>query len=98
MLVRDNGEGISPSKLPVIFDMFMQLDESLDRSQGGNPVLRGRYAKALRLEELDVHLARVGEVLDDENAGCGHTSDFHAMRDRSVIARPFRASSASATH
>src|SRR5215207_3660145 len=33
--VRDNGEGINPAKLPYVFDMFMQVDESLERSQGG---------------------------------------------------------------
>ena len=33
--VRDNGIGIAPDVLPRIFDLFMQGDRSLDRSQGG---------------------------------------------------------------
>ena len=33
--VRDNGAGIDPSTLPHVFDLFMQADPSLDRSQGG---------------------------------------------------------------
>lgn len=33
--VRDNGIGIPPEALPRLFEPFMQVDESLDRSQGG---------------------------------------------------------------
>lgn len=33
--VRDNGVGIAPEILPNIFDLFMQAERSLDRSQGG---------------------------------------------------------------
>ncbi len=33
--VRDNGTGISPETLPTIFDLFTQVDRTLDRSQGG---------------------------------------------------------------
>ena len=33
--VRDNGSGIPPEMLPRIFDLFTQVDQSLDRSQGG---------------------------------------------------------------
>ncbi len=34
-LVRDNGIGISRDMVPSIFDLFIQVDRSLDRSQGG---------------------------------------------------------------
>jgi signal transduction histidine kinase/CheY-like chemotaxis protein len=33
--VQDNGIGIPPDKLDSIFEMFSQVDQSLDRSQGG---------------------------------------------------------------
>ncbi|MBC8146203.1 MAG: response regulator, partial [bacterium] len=35
IVVRDNGIGISAEMLPRVFDMFTQVDRSLDRSQGG---------------------------------------------------------------
>jgi signal transduction histidine kinase len=33
--IRDSGIGISPDMLPKIFELFTQIDRSLDRSQGG---------------------------------------------------------------
>jgi PAS domain S-box-containing protein len=33
--VRDNGIGIPPELLPKVFDLFTQIDATLDRSQGG---------------------------------------------------------------
>ena len=33
--VRDNGMGIPPDMLPQVFDMFVQVDASTSRSQGG---------------------------------------------------------------
>ena len=33
--VRDNGVGIAPALIPLIFDLFTQAERSLDRSQGG---------------------------------------------------------------
>ncbi|MDB5387603.1 MAG: domain S-box protein, partial [Planctomycetaceae bacterium] len=33
--VRDNGAGMPPDLLPVVFDLFTQADRTIDRSQGG---------------------------------------------------------------
>ncbi len=33
--MRDSGTGIAPELLPKVFDLFVQADRSLDRSQGG---------------------------------------------------------------
>jgi PAS domain S-box-containing protein len=33
--VRDNGRGIAPSALPGLFELFYQVDRTLDRSEGG---------------------------------------------------------------
>lgn len=35
LTVRDSGIGIAPEELPGIFDLFTQVDSSLERSQGG---------------------------------------------------------------
>ena len=35
MTVKDTGVGIPPEMLPKVFDMFTQIDRSLERSQGG---------------------------------------------------------------
>ena len=35
ILVKDNGIGIPPSMLPSLFEMFTQIDRSLERAQGG---------------------------------------------------------------
>jgi CheY-like chemotaxis protein len=35
ILVRDNGSGIEPQLLPHVFELFVQGERSLDRSQGG---------------------------------------------------------------
>jgi signal transduction histidine kinase/CheY-like chemotaxis protein len=35
IIVRDNGQGIDPQLLPHVFDLFVQGERSLDRSQGG---------------------------------------------------------------
>ncbi len=35
IVVSDNGLGIAPDMLPKVFDLFTQVDSSIDRSQGG---------------------------------------------------------------
>ena len=64
--VRDTGVGIAPELLPRIFDLFLQAERSLDRSQGGLGI---GLALVQRLVEL--HQGRVEAV-----SALGHGSEF----------------------
>jgi CheY-like chemotaxis protein len=65
--IRDNGIGISADQLPKLFDMFMQVDTSLERSVNGLGI-------GLTLVR---HLARLhGGRVDAESAGIGLGSVF----------------------
>jgi signal transduction histidine kinase/DNA-binding response OmpR family regulator len=65
--VRDNGTGISQEMLPTIFDVFTQVDRTLDRSQGG---LGLGLTLVRRLTEM--HGGRV----EAHSAGPGQGSEF----------------------
>jgi len=65
--VEDSGFGISPSLLPFIFDMYMQADQTLDRSRGGLGI---GLALVRRLVEL------LGGSVTASSEGEGHGSTF----------------------
>jgi CheY-like chemotaxis protein/two-component sensor histidine kinase len=65
--IRDEGAGIDPELLPRIFELFVQADRSLDRTQGGLGVGL-TIAKAL----VDMH----GGRLEANSAGLGAGSEF----------------------
>ena len=65
--VRDEGRGIPPDKLDAIFDIFVQVDVSLDRSRGGLGI-----GLALVRSIVDLHGGRVSAHSD----GIGHGSRF----------------------
>jgi PAS domain S-box-containing protein len=65
--VRDNGVGIAPDLLPRLFDLFVQADRSLARSQGGLGI---GLTLVKRLVEL--HGGRV----EAQSAGVGKGSEF----------------------
>jgi signal transduction histidine kinase/ActR/RegA family two-component response regulator len=65
--VKDDGEGIDAQLLPRVFDLFVQGQRSLDRSQGGLGV---GLTLVKRLAEL--HQGRV----EAESAGAGRGSTF----------------------
>jgi PAS domain S-box-containing protein len=65
--IADSGIGIPPEKLASIFDMFVQVDQSLEKSQGGLGI---GLTLAKRLLELH------GGSIDARSAGEGLGSEF----------------------
>jgi PAS domain S-box-containing protein len=65
--VRDTGIGIAPEMLPRVFDLFVQAERPLDRSQGGMGI---GLTLVKRLVEL--HGGRV----EAHSSGIGHGSEF----------------------
>lgn len=65
--VGDNGIGIPPPMLPKIFEMFAQVDQSLQRTQGGLGI---GLSIARRLVEMH------GGTLDARSEGPGRGSEF----------------------
>jgi signal transduction histidine kinase len=65
--VRDNGNGIGPDLLPVVFDLFTQGSRTLDRAQGGLGL-----GLALVRKLVELHGGRV----DAASAGPGRGSTF----------------------
>ncbi|HEX3601226.1 MAG TPA: HAMP domain-containing sensor histidine kinase [Lacipirellulaceae bacterium] len=62
--VRDNGIGISAQALPKVFDMFMQVDGSRDRTEGGLGI---GLALARRITEL--HGGTIRATSEGKNRG-----------------------------
>lgn len=67
LTVRDAGIGISAEMLPRVFDMFVQADRTLDRSQGGLGI-------GLTLAQRIVQMH--GGSIQGKSAGIGNGSEF----------------------
>ena len=65
--VRDNGIGIAADQLPLIFNMFMQADVSIERSVSGLGI-----GLALVKSLVEMH----GGTVEAHSAGVGHGSEF----------------------
>lgn len=65
--VKDTGLGIPPEKLDSVFDMFMQVDQSLERARGGLGI---GLTLAKRLVEMH------DGTLEAFSEGLGHGSEF----------------------
>jgi CheY-like chemotaxis protein len=65
--VRDTGVGIAPEMLPRIFDLFMQVDRSIDKAQGGLGV-----GLTLVRTLLEMH----GGAVEVRSEGPGQGSEF----------------------
>jgi signal transduction histidine kinase len=65
--IRDNGIGLSADVLPVVFEMFMQVDRSANRSQGGLGIGLTLVKKLVELH---------GGTIAATSAGPGQGSEF----------------------
>ena len=63
IMVRDNGTGIDPQLLPHVFELFVQGERSLDRSQGGLGIGLSlvRHLVGLHQGRVEVHSAGAGK-------------------------------------
>ena len=71
VMVRDTGMGIPAEKLPHIFEMFMQVEPSLERSQTGLGI-----GLALVKRIVELHGGRVEGHSDGVGQGCTFTLRF----------------------
>ena len=77
--ISDNGIGIPPELLPKVFEMFMQVDKSLERAQGGLGI---GLSLVKRLVEMH------GGTVEAQSEGTGHGSVFVVRLPTAKAAQP----------
>jgi signal transduction histidine kinase len=73
--VSDNGIGISNELLPRIFELFVQSDRALDRSEGGLGIGLSVVQRLVEMHDGRVSAASAGP-------GCGSTFEIRLPLDR----------------
>ncbi len=66
LAVRDNGIGIAPETLPHLFELFMQADRALDRSQGGLGIGLTIVKRLIEMHGGEIHVHSKGLGLGSE--------------------------------
>jgi len=77
LIVRDEGQGIDAQLMPRLFDLFMQGDRSLDRTQGGLGI-----GLTIVKHLVEMH----GGTVKVSSAGLGQGSEFRVHLPRSASA------------
>ncbi|HEX7446528.1 MAG TPA: ATP-binding protein, partial [Pirellulales bacterium] len=75
--VRDSGVGIAPDMLPRVFDLFVQAERRLDRSQGGVGI-----GLTLVRKLVELHGGRVGAHSEGVGRGSEFVVSLPAMAER----------------
>jgi CheY-like chemotaxis protein/anti-sigma regulatory factor (Ser/Thr protein kinase) len=74
--VRDSGIGLTQDMLPRVFDMFAQVDRSMERAQGGLGI-----GLALVKRLVEMHRGSVSAASDGPDRGCTFVVRLPLIRD-----------------
>jgi signal transduction histidine kinase len=87
LCVKDDGVGIPPSQLSGVFDMFAQINRTLDRAQGGLGI-----GLALVRHLVELHGGRITAASEGIDRGCMFTVRLpllpHALSEDAAPSRP----------
>ena len=81
--VQDSGIGLSPDMLPRVFDMFAQVDRSMERAQGGLGI-----GLALVKRLVEMHGGSVHATSDGPDRGCRFIVRLSLIRAPAQAPRP----------
>ena len=76
LCVEDDGVGIPPEQLPGVFDMFAQINRTLDRAQGGLGI-----GLALVRHLVEMHGGRFAGASDGADRGCTFTVHLPLLKE-----------------